>query len=72
MRLQKALPSDCRVAPHAGAWIETSNGLVRIQNGLLSRPTRARGLKPRIQNCVVEFAESRPTRARGLKRDTTP
>jgi len=34
-----------KVAPHAGAWIETSNvQLIRKQK--LSRPTRARGLKP--------------------------
>ena len=39
-----------KVAPHAGAWIETS-GRPSRQPGSWSRPTRARGLKP----CRVYF-----------------
>ena len=55
-----------QVAPHAGAWIETS--FIPFAGGSMpSRPMRARGLK------LVEFYErhkgekSRPMRARGLK-----
>src|SRR5690606_9346204 len=33
------------VAPHAGAWIETVRGKVNYPSALMSRPTRARGLK---------------------------
>uniref|UniRef100_Q3ARW0 Uncharacterized protein n=1 Tax=Chlorobium chlorochromatii (strain CaD3) TaxID=340177 RepID=Q3ARW0_CHLCH len=32
-----------------------------------SRPSRARGLKPRIGNLFTDGMESRPSRARGLK-----
>src|SRR5690606_41254677 len=35
-----------RVAPHAGAWIETSTGSASAPKRPRSRPTRARGLKP--------------------------
>jgi len=34
------------VAPHAGAWIETLRRVSGQFNLLMSRPTRARGLKP--------------------------
>ena len=34
-----------RVAPHAGAWIETFGGRVQRQHMLESHPTRVRGLK---------------------------
>ena len=33
------------VAPHAGAWIETSNFRKILNNALWSHPTRVRGLK---------------------------
>jgi len=33
----------------------------------MSRPTRARGLKPSIEEIEEYLGKSRPTRARGLK-----
>src|SRR5690606_31678627 len=39
------LPPSSAVAPHAGAWIETMRSR-SMRFMLLSRPTRARGLKP--------------------------
>ncbi len=36
------------VAPHAGAWIETTNMLFQPMSTTASRPMRARGLKPFI------------------------
>ena len=38
---------SCRVAPHAGAWIETSTGPQSITPPLMSPPTRGRGSKHR-------------------------
>ncbi len=38
------------VAPHAGAWIETSY-FWRFDNALVSRPMRARGLK--LAECCI-------------------
>ena len=35
------------VAPYAGAWIETGNGVI-TRYTLLSPPTRGRGLKPPV------------------------
>jgi len=56
------------VAPFTGAWIETNS---KRTNGpiLMSRPSRARGLK-RLA-IFVGFAQhmSRPSRARGLKQN---
>ena len=57
------------VAPHAGAWIETSRTEKRIELITGSRPTRARGLKLVRLNFSSAPATSRPTRARGLKRN---
>ncbi|CAA7616867.1 hypothetical protein MTBSS4_170022 [Magnetospirillum sp. SS-4] len=34
------------VAPHAGAWIETSKDAIKRASAQLSPPTRGRGLKP--------------------------
>ena len=59
------IPSSC-VAPYAGAWIEIPR-LFEPQEQLLSRPTRARGLKFIGGNVYVVEDRSRPTRARGLK-----
>ena len=58
------------VAPHTGAWIETVLDNALPKTVLLSRPTRARGLKLRAPVFVGLFQLSRPTRARGLKRLT--
>ncbi len=56
----------CRVAPHAGAWIETYSPF-RLIRLLLSPPTRGRGLK-RHMLCLCTMSRwSPPTRGRGLK-----
>ena len=34
-----------RVAPHAGAWIETNSGMSELMRCPASHPTRVRGLK---------------------------
>ncbi len=56
--------SSCRrtVAPRAGAWIETSATPAR-RTGYLSRPARARGLKPRLP-CPAGACPSRAPRGR--------
>src|SRR5690606_18883525 len=56
-----------RVAPHAGAWIETRIVRVRSLGKGVSRPTRARGLKRCLAGAEPHGGRSRPTRARGLK-----
>ena len=57
------------VAPHAGAWIETSIAR-RCRSSLASsHPTRVRGLKHESENPVTDLIESHPTRVRGLKLD---
>ena len=56
------------VAPHAGAWIETSM-LTLACCRQKSRPMRARGLKPNRERYSHVRSLSRPMRARGLKRD---
>jgi len=43
----------CIVAPRAGAWIETTAGIIPGSYFDLSRPARARGLKP------SDFAQTR-------------
>ena len=58
---------DKRVAPHAGAWIETIGYTYMPHCVAMSRPTRARGLKLDAVAAVAVFLLSRPTRARGLK-----
>jgi len=54
------------VAPHAGAWIETSR-LHLLHLGFESHPMRVRGLKHR--NPVLTYRDhvSHPMRVRGLK-----
>ena len=59
--------SSCPVAPHAGAWIETSSQRVDHHDHGESRPTRARGLKHDCLPVGGSIGKSRPTRARGLK-----
>ena len=54
------------VAPRAGAWIETGPFVSFVQVNL-SRPARARGLKPVDLKSLVGQNASRPARARGLK-----
>ena len=56
-----------RVAPHAGAWIET-RCWTSPTSTRRSRPTRARGLKLGRGNQEARIMLSRPTRACGLKR----
>jgi len=57
-----------RVAPRAGAWIETQRQFHHILQQKQSRPVRARGLKPATVPKTDEGIKSRPVRARGLKR----
>ena len=44
------------VAPHVGAWIETSKSNKKLMREQMSRPTWARGLKLGLQ--VERFGES--------------
>ena len=67
-RTSPARTCDTSVAPHAGAWIETGKTVFYVFALPLSRPTRARGLKPAFPVGNVNGPRSRPTRARGLKR----
>ena len=48
-----------RVAPLAGAWIETPN-YPRIWIGMWSRPSRARGLKRRLCNFAKKNLDVAP------------
>jgi hypothetical protein len=58
-----------KVAPRAGAWIETCKGETEGRRCWLSRPARARGLKLLIIGYYLyDIRMSRPARARGLKR----
>ena len=60
-----------RVAPRAGAWIETScTGTTTLK--CWSRPVRARGLKLRRRFRLASAGASRPVRARGLKHGAGP
>jgi len=61
------LPPRYPVAPRAGAWIETTKVLSVLSAARLSRPVRARGLKPYGLYRRRYSIESRPVRARGLK-----
>ena len=54
------------VAPLAGARIETQT--IEVDPRLTpSRPSRARGLKQKLDAAEQERIKSRPSRARGLK-----
>ncbi len=55
------------VAPHAGAWVETSRYRASISSRV-SPPTRGRGLKHLSRRLKNAVNESPPTRGRGLKR----
>ena len=55
-----------KVAPHAGAWIETATPLW-VSDNLKSHPTRVRGLKPVFCQYTMPGDKSHPTRVRGLK-----
>jgi len=55
-----------KVAPYAGAWIETLP-LTQYPNPGPSLPTRERGLKPEANKTAKELFPSLPTRERGLK-----
>ena len=56
-----------RVAPHAGAWIETCLEQGRGKGYVLSHPTRVRGLKLMLLCALKTLSRSHPTRVRGLK-----
>jgi len=60
-------PPGHKVAPHAGAWIETLFFVMSLVSDYLSRPMRARGLKHTLLRCCHYPHLSRPMRARGLK-----
>jgi len=60
------------VAPHAGAWIETAPKLGKYRMHGVSRPMRARGLKPYAAGQQTARVKSRPMRARGLKHAQPP
>ena len=54
------------VAPHAGAWIETTTPSLPPCTAR-SHPMRVRGLKPEIIIDVIKDVGSHPMRVRGLK-----
>ena len=56
-----------RVAPRAGAWIETTPSLARCFAGAWSHPVRVRGLKLQRAVQIAGIAKSHPVRVRGLK-----
>ena len=58
--------ADLKVAPRAGAWIET---VCRCEDPipLLSLPVRERGLKQEAQQMAQQVTGSLPVRERGLK-----
>ena len=56
-----------KVAPPAGAWIETLTSVPIGASISASRPPRARGLKHDIVYLHHQSTLSRPPRARGLK-----
>ena len=57
---------EVRVAPHAGAWVETKPNESCV-SATASRPMRARGLKHALCQKWSDASVSRPMRARGLK-----
>ena len=60
----------CKVAPPAGAWIETTVLTLMRTKNRSSRPPRARGLKlVGSPHMLDRRFTSRPPRARGLKSD---
>ena len=62
-----AIPADTAVAPHAGAWIETTMWTKSSSRCRKSHPTRVRGLKHAHQQDHRRMGASHPTRVRGLK-----
>jgi len=59
-------PYKSKVAPRAGAWIETRYGVVLVHHQR-SPPARGRGLKPASSDLYSFFVKSPPARGRGLK-----
>ena len=55
------------VAPFAGAWIEIHNYPARGLSGLMSLPSRERGLKYVQSHNLPRQQSSLPSRERGLK-----
>ena len=58
---------ELKVAPHAGAWIETISMYYTHLQVNRSHPMRVRGLKPTSSKTIQERAVSHPMRVRGLK-----
>ncbi|WP_442789595.1 hypothetical protein, partial [Olavius algarvensis spirochete endosymbiont] len=56
-----------RVAPLAGAWIETQTSCPNIPASM-SHPSRVRGLKLAAGGTISWTPKSHPSRVRGLKR----
>ena len=65
--LLPAVFSGTKVAPHAGAWIETLSADAYTQ-GFASPPMRGRGLKQSPRADWASQTKSPPMRGRGLKR----
>ena len=59
--------SSGRVAPRAGAWIETIAFLYSVPNSGVAPPRAERGLKPMPACKYCREAKSLPARERGLK-----
>ena len=55
-----------KVAPRAGAWIETSVSS-SMMTTIESLPVRGRGLKLKLDEIQEDEGESLPVRGRGLK-----
>ena len=56
--------SEIPVAPFAGAWIETRAVIIYLLLILLSRPSRARGLKQALIERLLDSMASRALRGR--------
>ena len=58
--------SQCKVAPHAGAWIEITLGGCALAGGIVA-PHAGAWIEICATSIKTSSAQSRPTRARGLK-----
>ena len=56
-----------KVAPSAGAWIETNEAIIGVGKWYLSHPVRVRGLKQCKRATWYKLHGSHPVRVRGLK-----
>ena len=69
-RLLYPLIKQKHVAPHVGAWIETSH-YFKIRLKMTSHPMWVRGLKQAATDRISANAVSHPMWVRGLKRKTS-